>query len=96
MKAAISQLKASLSEYLARVQSGEEVIITDRGKPIARITPLRRDEVTIPDRLRQLERAGIVRIGTGRLPESFWKRARPTDKRGRALLALLEEREEER
>jgi antitoxin (DNA-binding transcriptional repressor) of toxin-antitoxin stability system len=33
----LAQAKAHLSELLDRVQSGEEVIITRRGKPVARI-----------------------------------------------------------
>jgi len=37
--AAVSKLKAGLSEYLARVKAGEEVIVTERGKPIAKIVP---------------------------------------------------------
>ena len=35
--ATISRLKASLSEYLAAVRAGEELIVTDRGKPVAKI-----------------------------------------------------------
>ncbi|PYN64673.1 MAG: type II toxin-antitoxin system prevent-host-death family antitoxin, partial [Candidatus Rokuibacteriota bacterium] len=41
--AAVAKLKASLSEYLARVKAGEEVIVTERGKPIAKIVPFGRD-----------------------------------------------------
>ena len=37
--AAVSKLKASISEYLLKVKAGEEVIVTDRGKPIAKIVP---------------------------------------------------------
>ena len=40
--AAISEVKARLSEYLVRVKAGEEVLITDRGRPIARLAPLAR------------------------------------------------------
>ena len=40
--AAVSKLKATLSEHLARVKAGEEVVVTERGKPIARIVPLGR------------------------------------------------------
>ncbi len=31
------ELKAKLSEYLALVSSGEEVTVTDRGRPVARL-----------------------------------------------------------
>jgi len=94
--AAISELKASLSEYLSRVKAGEEVLIMDRGKPVARIIPLRRERTDIPASLLGLERAGKVRIGTGLLPAEFWTLPRPQDKKGKALGALLREREEGR
>jgi prevent-host-death family protein len=35
----VRELKNSLSRYLARVQAGEAVVVTDRGRPIARIVP---------------------------------------------------------
>ena len=35
----VRELKAHLSEYLKRVQAGEHVTITDRGRPIAIIAP---------------------------------------------------------
>jgi len=94
--AAISELKASLSEYLSRVKAGEEVLIMDRGKPVARIIPLRRERTDIPASLLGLERAGKVRIGTGLLPAEFWTLPRPQDKKGRALGELMREREEGR
>ena len=36
----LSQLKTSLHTYLRRVKAGEEVIITERGRPIARLSPI--------------------------------------------------------
>lgn len=38
--ASVSQLKLSLSAYLRKVKAGEEVVITERGRPIARLLPL--------------------------------------------------------
>lgn len=35
----VARLKAHLSEYLRRVRGGEEVIVTDRDMPIAKIVP---------------------------------------------------------
>ena len=92
--AAVSRLKASLSEYLAKVKAGEEVIVTDRGKPVAKLVPLKRDDLDIPSHLVELEQSGDVRIGTGKLPDAFWKFSRPLDKKGSALSALLKERDE--
>ncbi len=33
----IRDLKLNLSRYLARVRAGEELVVTDRGKPVARL-----------------------------------------------------------
>lgn len=35
----IRELRAGLSRWLKRVKEGEEILVTDRGRPIARITP---------------------------------------------------------
>jgi prevent-host-death family protein len=92
--AAVSALKASLSEYLAGVKAGEEVIVTDRGQPIAKLVPLQPGPEETPEELRNLERAGLVRIGTGRIPAAFWNEPRVVDREAAALAALLREREE--
>lgn len=94
--AAVSELKASLSKFLAAVKGGEEVIVTDRGKPIAKLVPMTRDEQERPPHLLTLERAGLAKIGTGGLPSDFWDLPRPKDPKNRALKALLKEREESR
>ena len=94
--AAISKLKASLSEYLSIVKAGEDIIITERGKPIARITAIDRDISQISPHLLTLERSGLVKIGKGNLPKDIWRSRRPKDEDGAALAALLEEREEAR
>jgi prevent-host-death family protein len=39
MEVGIRELRADLSRWLRQVQAGEELLVTDRGKPIARITP---------------------------------------------------------
>ena len=94
--AAVSELKASASEYLAKVKSGEEILITDRGKPIAKIIPLRRTEGSSSARMTQLERAGLIRIGTGIITNDFWAMPRPKDKKDLGLITLIAEREEGR
>ena len=48
------------------------------------------------DDLGDLERQGLIRLGTGRLPKDFWKVRCPRDPEGRVLKALLEERESTR
>jgi prevent-host-death family protein len=36
----VRELRNNLSRYLARVQSGEEVVVTDHGRAVARVLPL--------------------------------------------------------
>lgn len=39
-EAGIRDLRDHLSRYLARVQAGEELTVTDRGRPVARLVPV--------------------------------------------------------
>ena len=91
----VSKLKASLSEFLRRVKAGEEVLVTERGRVIARLSPPRSTS-GVPESVRELERQGLVRIGAGNLPKAFWRMPRAKDPKGLALKALLEERGEGR
>jgi prevent-host-death family protein len=90
--AAVAELKARLSRYLTLVKAGAEVVVTERGVAIARLVPVgeARGEVAS---LRDLERQGLARIGSGKLPRTFWKLPRPRDPRGLARKAVAEERE---
>jgi prevent-host-death family protein len=87
----VAQLKARLSEYLALVKAGEEVVITSRGRRVAKLVPVHDAE----EHLRELERQGLVRIGTGKLPPGFLEEPRP-ESSASVLEALLEERREGR
>ena len=40
MDVAISTLRAELSSWIERAQTGEEIIVTDRGIPVARLLPV--------------------------------------------------------
>lgn len=95
--AAVAQLKSTLSRCLARVKAGEELIVTERKKPIARIVPIRHTSSApgISD-LQELERAGLIRRAKKRLSRNFWTAVRPKDPEGRGLAALLKERREGR
>lgn len=93
--ASVAELKARLSEFLAFAKRGEDVIVTDRGKPVARLTGLMGADQQ-SERLQQAIRDGMIRPPTAALPADFWKRPRPKDPEGLVLLALLEEREDDR
>lgn len=45
----VAEAKSHLSEILARVEAGEEVVITRRGKAVARLKPERRPTSIAPD-----------------------------------------------
>ena len=93
--AAVSELKARLSEYLNRVKAGEEVLITDRGNPVARLLPISRLRAR-KDTMANMERRGLIKLGSGKLPKNFWGIPKPKDPGGLVLQALLEEREKSR
>jgi prevent-host-death family protein len=93
--ATVSKLKASLSEYLRQVKAGEEVLVTERGRPIAKLTPAGGSS-DLRHHLAEMEKQGLVKIGSGRLPKSFWDLPRPKDPKGLVVKSLLREREEGR
>ena len=89
--AAVSELKARLSKYLNRVKAGEEVLITDRGNPVARLLPVSRAR-TVRETIASMEKRGLIRLGSGKLPKDFWTMPKAEDSEGLVLRALLEER----
>lgn len=40
MNVGIRELKNRLSEYVSRVEAGDEITVTDRGRPVALLRPL--------------------------------------------------------
>lgn len=55
MEVGIRELRADLSRWVRRVQSGEEVVVTDRGSAVARLVPMDGER-----KLDRLIRAGLV------------------------------------
>jgi prevent-host-death family protein len=70
----IANLRNRLTQYLREVRAGEEIIVRNRQRPIAKIVPftLGEDEEDEAD----LVAAGVIRKGTGELPRSFWSTRR--------------------
>ncbi len=56
----IRDAKARLSQVLREVQQGAEWMITDRGRPIARILPVGEGTLTLQQRLKRLEDRGVL------------------------------------
>jgi prevent-host-death family protein len=57
MRVGTRELKSKLSEYLRRVKAGETIIVTERGKTIGQIVPVR---PTLEKRLQALVESGIA------------------------------------
>jgi prevent-host-death family protein len=74
----IGDLKNNLSRYLNAVRKGEELVVKDRSKPIARIIPFAADE-TDESELEELVSLGLARPPRTRepLPRSFWTERLP-------------------
>ena len=45
---ALAEAKAHLSQVLDRVEAGEELVITRRGKPVARVVPVQPPVIPLP------------------------------------------------
>jgi prevent-host-death family protein len=87
----VKVLKNRLTEYLRRVKDGDEVIVTERGRPVAVIQPLRGEvHLESPEaRLARLAARGAITLPT-QPPLSRVRRVRV---RGRPISAeILESR----
>jgi prevent-host-death family protein len=89
--ASVVQFKARLSEYLRQVKAGGELLITERGVPIVRVTPLDDAERKSTRRLR-LSRAGQIKPGRGRVPKVLQSPPNGEGTGAGVLEALLAER----
>lgn len=89
----VAELKARLSEYLAAVKRGENLVVTEHGKPIARLAPLER-AAALDARMAELVKAGLANAPTAKLPREFFTRVLPPDPDGSIVQAIIEEREE--
>ena len=70
----IADLRNRLTQYLQEVRAGEEIIVRDRQRPIAKIVPFTVDDDDADDAA--LIASGLMRKGSGTLPASFWKARR--------------------
>ncbi len=91
----VADLKARLSAVLRKVKSGQEMIVTERGVPVARIVPLAGDAGH--ERRQGLAAEGVLRPGRGRARRMLLAPPPGPRASGAAVLAaLLEERREGR
>jgi prevent-host-death family protein len=67
----IREAKAQLSRLVSEAERGTEWIITDRGRPVAKLAPLRDVKSPVDQRVAKLESWGWIepgRVRTARIP----------------------------
>jgi prevent-host-death family protein len=62
ISAGIKEVKNNLSRLLAQVKAGEEILITKRGKPVARIIKENHGDKSIRAALEPLVQKGLVTL----------------------------------
>ena len=67
----IREVKAHLSSLLKKVKEGQEIIITDRGKPVGKIIPFPVKELSIEERIRRLENQGLLEPLSGKAEQKL-------------------------
>ena len=81
------ELKNRLGRYLKLVGKGETLIVTDRGKPVARIGPTDSnggEDRSVDEVLKQMEAEGHLRLGT-----RPFKRFKPVRLKGKPLSKII-------
>jgi prevent-host-death family protein len=92
-RATITEVKNGLSAIIDRVKAGESILVTDRGIAVAVIEPVT-TQVDLDERFARLERAGLLRRGTGQIPRSILETPGPALPDGVDMVAyVLEDRE---
>lgn len=86
----VAEAKAKLSEYLTAVKEGEEILITERGKPVAKIVKTE----PMDEEIERLVRSGHIRPPIKPLPADFFDRPRPKAKGEPISQTVIRERRE--
>lgn len=90
-KSSITNAKNRLSALIDQVQQGDSVLIVDRGRPVARLSPVAGNELDAHGRLSRLERQGVANRPAAAPPVKLIADP-PPRARASALAALLTER----
>ena len=89
----VAELKNKLSAYLAYAKAGEEIVVRERNRPIARLVPFAADDATEEELA--LAAAGILRLPEKPFDyENFSKLPWPKVDGNRGTQAVIDERNE--
>jgi prevent-host-death family protein len=91
MRMGLREANQQFSKTIKAVKAGKEVVLTERGKPIAVIKPLEPED-KVEARIRRLESEGFLRpaLKRGRMPDF-----KPVRIKGKPLSATISEEREE-
>ncbi|MBI2820585.1 MAG: type II toxin-antitoxin system prevent-host-death family antitoxin [Acidobacteria bacterium] len=94
MRMGLREANQQFSKAIREVKEGREVILTERGKPIAIIKPLRHPK-TVEATIRRLEAEGILRpaLKRGPMPAPAWQ---PIRIKGKPLSKTIREERDAR
>ena len=70
IRAGVKDVKNNLSRLLAQVKAGDEILITERGKPIARIVKENNNEKSIRATLGPLIQKGLIALPSRRIQKN--------------------------
>lgn len=88
MSIGIREAKARLSQLLKIVQKGNEIVLTERGRPVGKIVPLPKEAWSLAARIRDLEDAGVLESASARPRQNL---PPPIPVRGEVAQRLLRE-----
>jgi prevent-host-death family protein len=93
MRMGLREANQRFSQAIKAVKAGKEVVLTERGKPIAVIKPLEKEN-KLDVTLRRLEAEGLLRPALKRapMPAPKWK---PVRIKGKPLSQTLSEERDE-
>jgi prevent-host-death family protein len=94
MRMGLREANQSFSKAIKAVKAGKEVILTERGKPIAVIKPLEQEK-NLDAAMRRLETEGVLRRGlkSGK-PMPVWRS--PVRIKGKPISGTISEERDER
>jgi prevent-host-death family protein len=91
----VEELQASLGRYLDHMNAGEEVVVTDHGRAVARLVPyVQHPTVVTVAADEDLVATQVLCRAQRELPSDFWSQPRVLDPNGLFRRAALEEREQ--
>ena len=93
MDISIRDMKNHLSKYLKLVRAGKEVVITDRGKPVAQLTPIKPGAETEEEAVARINALPWVRPGEGGKPKGLRKGVALRGKGLTAAAMVVQDRE---